>query len=53
MNTKGFLIYADGETYVKQAYLCALSLKVSKNNYPVSLVTCNNVDKKYVTRLTG
>jgi len=42
---RGFVIYADGKEYVKQAYLCALSLKVNNNKYPVSLITPNPVPK--------
>jgi len=47
MEGKGFIIYAEGEAYVKQAYLCALSLIASKNKYPVSLVTCDTVPEEY------
>jgi len=44
---RGFVIFADGTEYVKQAYLCAMSLLASKNKYPVSIVTCDNVPKEY------
>jgi hypothetical protein len=37
--SKGFLIYAKGSDYLKQAYLCTLSIKASKNSYPVTIVT--------------
>lgn len=47
MNSKGFVIYAEGTNYVKQAYLTALSLKTSNNKFPVSLITNNSVSKKY------
>jgi len=44
---KGFVIFADGKEYVKQAYLCAMSLKASNNKYPVSIITSDNVLDKY------
>lgn len=44
--SKGFIIFADGKQFVEQAYLCALSIKASKNSYPVSLVTNNQLTKK-------
>lgn len=47
MSSKGFLIYAQGEEYVRQAYLCALSIITSNNEFPVSLVTCDKVPSKY------
>jgi len=47
MSSKGFVIYAEGRDYVKQAYLAALSLKVSDNRYPVSLITNDLVSQKY------
>ena len=47
MSSKGFLIYAEGEEYVKQAYLCAMSVCASHNDYPVSLVTCDTVPEEY------
>lgn len=46
-HTKGFLIYASGENYVTQAYLCAMSILASKNSYPVSIVTNNDVPDNY------
>jgi len=49
MNTRGFLIYAEGKEYVKQAYLCAMSIKASGNKYPVSIVTNDKILKKYET----
>ena len=45
--TKGFLLFAVGQEYVKQACLCAMSIQATKNNYPVSLITSNKVPKKY------
>lgn len=47
MNNKGFLIYAEGDEYVRQAYLCAMSIKATGNNYPVSIVTNDNVPSNY------
>lgn len=47
MSNKGFVIFADGHEYVKQAYLCAMSLRASKNEYPVSIVTCDIVPNEY------
>ena len=47
MISKGFLIYATGADYVKQAYLCAMSLKATGNTHPVSIVTCDNIPNKY------
>lgn len=47
MNSKGFLIYAEGREFVKQAYLCAMSILASGNQYPVSIVTNNKVPKKF------
>jgi len=47
MKSNGFVIYAEGEEYVKQAYLAALSLKASGNRYPISVITNNTVKTKY------
>jgi len=47
MQGKGFVIYAEGPDYVRQAYLCALSLRAASNEFPVSIVTSNIVDYKY------
>lgn len=47
MSSKGFLIYADGEKYVTQAYLCAMSILATKNSYPISIVTSTNVPENY------
>ena len=44
--SKGFVIFADGKQFVEQAYLCALSIKASKNSYPISLVTSNQLTEK-------
>lgn len=43
---KGFLIYANGEEYLNQAYLCAMSLKATNNN-SVSIITNNTVKEEY------
>jgi hypothetical protein len=47
MSNKGFLVYAKGEVYIKQAYLCAMSILATKNSYPVSIVTCDIVPEEY------
>lgn len=47
MTTRGFVIFAEGDEYVRQAYLAALSIKASENEFPVSIITCNRVCKKY------
>jgi len=47
MSNRGFLIYADGKDYVKQAYLCAMSIQSTGNEYLVSIVTCDKVPKSY------
>jgi hypothetical protein len=44
---RGFLIYAAGKDYTKQAYLCALSIRASGNKYPVSIVTSDKLPNKY------
>lgn len=44
--SEGFVIFADGESYVKQAYLCALSLKASKNTKPICVITATPVSAK-------
>jgi len=44
--SKGFLVYAKGKEYVKQAYLLALSIKATGNSYPISLVTDDKITKK-------
>lgn len=46
MNSRGFVIYAEGETHLKQAYLAALSLQAAGNVYPVSVITNCTVSKK-------
>jgi hypothetical protein len=48
MNNKGFLIYAEGAEYVRQSYLCAMSIMASHNSYPVSIVTNNIVPDEYL-----
>jgi hypothetical protein len=46
--SKGFLIFAEGDIYVKQAYALALSIKASQSAITsVSLITNNKVPKKY------
>lgn len=45
---KGFVIFADGQEYVKQAYLCAMSIRASNNQYPVSIITCDDVPVEYL-----
>jgi len=45
--TKGFVLFAVGEEYLKQAYLCAMSIRATGNSYPVSVVTCDTVPTKY------
>jgi len=47
MKGKGFIIFADGDDYVRQAYLAALSIIVSGNEFPVSIVTSNAVTNEY------
>ena len=44
--SKGFVLYASGKDYVRQAYLCALSIKSNGNSYPVSILTDEDVDNK-------
>jgi len=41
--SKGFVIYASGLEYVKQAYICAISIKEKENSYPVTVVTCDEL----------
>jgi hypothetical protein len=43
---EGFAIFADGKDYVTQAYLCALSIRASKNHKPICLITNNKLSKK-------
>ena len=45
--TKGFVLLAEGNDYVTQAALCAMSLKHSGNKYPITLLTCDTVPEKY------
>jgi len=47
MSSKGFVIYAVGEDYIKQAYLCAMSIHASGNKYPVSIITCDLLPEEY------
>ena len=44
--SKGFVLYASGEDYIRQAYLCALSIKEKGNSYPITLLTDNDVENK-------
>ena len=46
--SKGYVIVACGDDYVKQAYLCSLSIKATQNTVRnVSLITDRPIDKKY------
>lgn len=45
--TKGYIMVAMGDEYVKQAYLCATSIKKTQTIKNVSLVTSDNVPKEY------
>jgi len=45
--TKGFVLFAVGKEYVKQAYLCAMSIRATGNEYPISLITSDSVVPKY------
>lgn len=46
--SKGFVVLAQGESYIREAYALALSIKVSqKKNKLVSLITSDNVPLKY------
>lgn len=45
--SEGFVLFADGEEYVKQSYLSALSIKSSKNHKPVCLITSTEVNSRY------
>lgn len=47
MSSKGFVIFADGDEYVRQAYLCAMSIRSTNNEYPVSIITSNEVPDTY------
>jgi len=47
MSSRGFVIYAEGSDYIKQAYLAALSLQASGNEFPVSLITSDSVSRKF------
>ena len=47
MSSKGFLIYAEGAGYVKQAYLAAMSIRATQNSFPVSIVTSDTVPEEY------
>jgi len=46
--SKGFLIFAEGQTYVQQAYALALSIQYSQEETKfVSLVTLDNIPEEY------
>jgi hypothetical protein len=46
--SKGYVIVATGENYVRQAYLCALSIKATQDKIAnVSLITDRAIDKKF------
>lgn len=47
MNNKGFVIFADGDDYVRQAYLGAMSILASGNEHPVSIITSTPVEERY------
>jgi hypothetical protein len=47
MNSRGFVIYAEGETHLKQAYLAALSLQAAGNGCPTSVITNCSVSRKF------
>lgn len=44
--SRGFLLFADGDKYVIQACLAAMSIR-SRNNLPISIVTNDIIPKKY------
>jgi len=44
--SKGFIFYADGEDYVMQACLAAMSIKVF-NDLPISIITKDKIITKY------
>ena len=45
--TRGYVMVAMGDEYVKQAYLCATSIKRTQTVKNVSLVTSDKVSKEY------
>lgn len=47
--SKGFVMMAVGDNYVLQACLCAMSIKQSGNEYPVSIITNDVVPKQYIS----
>lgn len=47
MQNKGFVIFAEGYDYVRQAYLTALSIRASGNQFPVSIVTSDIVPDNF------
>lgn len=46
---KGYLIIASGKDYVKQACMCAMSIKYTQEINNISIVTNDNVPKKYAS----
>ena len=44
---QGYLIVASGKDYVKQACLCAMSIKHTQTIKNISIVTNDTVPKKY------
>jgi len=47
MKSRGFVIFAEGEEYFRQAYLAALSIRATGNKYPVSVITNCTADTKH------
>jgi hypothetical protein len=43
--SKGYLIIASGEEYIKQAYLCALSIRATQTMHNVSLITTDDISE--------
>jgi len=47
MASKGFLFYAKGEEFVKQAILSAMSIRVTNKDILISIMTNDDVDPKF------
>jgi len=47
MKSRGFVIFAEGEEYFRQAYLAGLSIQAAGNKYPVSVITNCVSDNKH------
>ena len=45
--TKGYIMVAMGDDYVRQAYLCAVSIKKTQTINNVSIVTSDTVPEEY------